>query len=61
MEPQVKPGTAWLQDDPAHPLEKVMWLQVIGRLKPGVSQPQAAAEANVRLQADCGRGVLQTS
>ena len=47
MEREVMPGRDWLQDDPAHPNTKVTWLQVIGRLKPGVTRTQAQAEADV--------------
>ena len=47
MQPQMMPGRIWLADDPARPFDKVMWLQVIGRLKPGVSLSQAKANANV--------------
>jgi predicted permease len=46
MEPMVKPGRDWLHDDPAR-AEKVMWLHVTGRLKPGVSMEQAQANASV--------------
>src|ERR1039458_10204485 len=41
------PGRAWLEDDPAHVAEKVMWLHVIGRLKPGISRKQAQANVDV--------------
>ena len=47
MQPQVMPGRMWLADDPGHIAEKVMWLQVIGRLKPGVSHKQAQANVDV--------------
>jgi predicted permease len=47
MQPQVMPGRGWLQDDPGHIAEKVMWLAVIGRLKPGVSRQQAQANVDV--------------
>jgi predicted permease len=47
MQPQVMPGRTWLEDDPAHIAEKVMWLHVIGRLKPGVSRKQAQANVDV--------------
>jgi len=46
MEPQVKRGRNWLRDDPKR-AEKVMWLHVGARLKPGVSLAQA--QANVAL------------
>jgi len=47
MQPLVMPGRMWLQDDPAHIAEKVMWLHGIGRLKPGVSRQQAQANVDV--------------
>lgn len=47
MQPQVMPGRMWLADDPAHTAEKVMWLHVIGRLKPGASEKQAQANVDV--------------
>jgi predicted permease len=47
MQPQIMPGRMWLEDDPGHIAEKVMWLHVIGRLKPGVSRKQAQANVDV--------------
>ena len=47
MQPQIMPGRMWLADDPGRIAEKVMWLQVIGRLKPGVTLKQAQANADV--------------
>ena len=47
MQPQIMPGRRWLEDDPARIAEKVMWLQVIGRLKPGVLRKQAQANVDV--------------
>ena len=47
MQPQIMPGRMWLEDDPGHIAEKVMWLTVIGRLKPGVSRKQAQANVDV--------------
>jgi hypothetical protein len=47
MQPLVMPGRMWLEDVPGHIAEKVMWLQVIGRLKPGVSRRQAQANVDV--------------
>jgi putative ABC transport system permease protein len=43
MQPSVLPGRDRLHDTPP---EKAMWLHVFGRLKPGVSQAQADAQAN---------------
>jgi predicted permease len=48
MQPRVLPGNDWLHDTPP---VKVMWLHVFGRLKPGVSQAQAEAQANVIFRA----------
>jgi predicted permease len=42
-QPLVLPGRDWLRDAPP---DKVMWLHVFGRLRPGVSPAQAEAEAN---------------
>jgi len=47
MQPQIMPGRMWLEDDPGHIAEKVMWLSVIGRLNPGVSRKQAQANVDV--------------
>jgi predicted permease len=47
MQPRIMPGRMWLEDDPSHIAEKVMWLHVIGRLKPGVSRQQAQANVDV--------------
>jgi predicted permease len=49
MQAAVLPGRDWLRDVPAD-LEKVMWLHVIGRLKPGVTLERAQAEANTIFQ-----------
>ena len=46
-QPQLMPGRMWLKDDPGHIAEKVMWLQVIGRLKPGVTRQRAQANVDV--------------
>lgn len=45
MQMQAMPGRDWLHPRP-DPTEKVMWLQVFGRLKPGVTLNQAQAQAN---------------
>ena len=47
MQPEIMPGRQWLADDPGHIAEKVMWLQVIGRRKPGVSLAEAQANVDV--------------
>ena len=43
MQPSVLPGDDWLHDKRP---EKVMWLHVFGRLKPGVTPARAEAEVN---------------
>ena len=43
LQPQIIPGRNWLHDVGD---ERVMWLQVFGRLQPGVSLTQAGASAN---------------
>jgi predicted permease len=43
MQPSVLPGDDWLHETPP---EKMMWLHVFGRLKPGVTPARAEAEAN---------------
>ena len=45
MTPQVDPGLDRLHDPPG--ISRVMWLQVMGRLKPGVTLAQAQAASNV--------------
>jgi len=49
MEPDVNPGRDWLRDN-EQSVERVMWLQVMGRLKPGVSLKQAQANISVVFQ-----------
>ncbi len=49
MEPDVKPGREWLHDDESK-ITRVMWLQVMGRLKPGVTLKQAQANIGVVFQ-----------
>jgi len=46
-QPLLMPGREWLHDSVDKPFDKVMWLQVIGRLKPGVSLQQAQANVNI--------------
>lgn len=43
MQPSVLPGDDWLHETPP---EKMMWLHVFGRLKPGVTPARVEAEAN---------------
>ncbi|HLJ44383.1 MAG TPA: ABC transporter permease [Bryobacteraceae bacterium] len=47
MQPRVMPGRDWLHETPAQSEEKVMWLHVFGRLKPGVSITVSQTEMNV--------------
>ncbi|HVQ15829.1 MAG TPA: ADOP family duplicated permease, partial [Vicinamibacterales bacterium] len=47
LQPRVLPGVDWLHEQPP---DKMMWLHVFGRLKPGVTQAQAEAQANSILQ-----------
>jgi predicted permease len=49
MQALVLPGRDWLHDKPGS-AEKVMWLHVFGRLRPGVSRDTALANANVVFQ-----------
>jgi predicted permease len=49
MQGAVLPGRDWLHDTPGS-VEKVMWLHVFGRLRPGVSRDTAQANANVVFQ-----------
>jgi predicted permease len=46
MQPEVMPGRDWLHDD-ERSVERVMWLHVMGRLKPGVTMKQAQANISV--------------
>lgn len=48
MQPALRPGRNWLHDDPP---AKTMWLNVFGRLSPGVTQAQADAQANALFHA----------
>ncbi len=49
MQAVVLPGRDWLHDKAAS-VEKVMWLHVFGRLKPGATMEQAEAASNVVFQ-----------
>ncbi len=55
MQPLVMPGRDWLHEDLSQNMDKVMWLQVFGRLKPGVSREQAQSEVDVLF-----RGIIET-
>ncbi len=48
MQPSLNPGRDWLSDQGPG---KTMWLNVFGRLKPGLTQAQAEAQANALFQA----------
>jgi len=60
MEPLVKPGRDWIHEDLTKSIEKVMWLHVFGRLKPGVSLAKAQAETNVLFKAIIEDGYPKT-
>jgi len=47
MQPLVMPGRDWLHEDLNQSLEKVMWLHVFGRLKPGADLANAQTEMDV--------------
>lgn len=47
MEPLVKPGRDWIHEDLTKSIDKVMWLHVFARRKPGVSLARIQAEVNV--------------
>ena len=47
LQPRVLPGGDWLHEKPP---DKVMWLHVFGRLKPGLTNAQAEAQANAVFQ-----------
>jgi predicted permease len=48
LQPVVLPGREWLHENPGG--DKVMWLHVFGRLKPGIRIETAQAAANVAFQ-----------
>lgn len=51
MEPLVKPGRDWLHEDTSKSIDKVLWLHVFGRLKPGVTVAGVEAQLNTIFQA----------
>jgi predicted permease len=55
MQPMVMPGRDWLHENQKQSIEKVMWLHVFGRLKPGITQAKAQTEIDVLF-----RGILET-
>jgi predicted permease len=60
MEPMVKPGRDWIHEDLRKSIEKVMWLQVFGRMKPGISLAKAQAEIGVLFKAIIEDGYPKT-
>lgn len=54
MQPVVMPGRDWLHEDLGQSMEKVMWLQVFGRLQPGITQSRAQTEMDVLF-----RGIIE--
>jgi predicted permease len=47
MQMQVLPGRDWLHEDMSKSMDKIMWLHVFGRLKPGVKMAKAQTEVDV--------------
>jgi hypothetical protein len=45
MQPQIMRGRMWLRDDPGK-VERVAWLQVFGRLRPGSTMARAQGETD---------------
>ena len=58
LQPRVLPGSDWLREQPP---DKVMWLHVFGRLKPGVTHAQAEAQANIVFRANLDAFYAATS
>ena len=54
MQPVVMPGRDWLHEDLSQSMEKVMWLHVFGRMKPGVTQARVQTEIDVLF-----RGIIE--
>jgi predicted permease len=54
MQTAVMPGRDWLHEDLSQSMEKVMWLQVFGRLHPGVTQSRSQTEMDVLF-----RGIIE--
>ena len=60
MEPLVKPGRDWIHEDLSKSIDKLMWLHVFGRLKPGVGISQVQAQASVVFKAILEDGYPRT-
>jgi predicted permease len=60
MEPLVKPGRDWIHEDLSKSIDKVTWLHVFGRLKPGVTVARAQAEMSVVFKAIIEEGYSKT-
>lgn len=64
MQSEIAPGYDWLTVE-KDPVEKLMWLQVYARLKPGVTVAQAKASAEVTfqhyLESQIGTGITQSA
>ena len=60
MEPLVKPGRDWIHEDLSKSIDKVMWLHVFGRLKPGVTVPGTQAEMSVLFKNILAEGYPKT-
>lgn len=60
MEPLLKPGRDWIHEDLTKSIDKVMWLHVFGRMKPGVSLAKAQAEISVLFKTIIENGYPKT-
>ncbi|HSU58937.1 MAG TPA: FtsX-like permease family protein [Bryobacteraceae bacterium] len=56
MQPLIMPGIDGLSEYIGHAPDKLMWLHVFGRRKPGVTPAQVQAEVNVLFRAILGDG-----
>jgi len=50
MQAEVFPAWTNFLDRPTNPLQRILWLQVIARLKPGITMAQAQSSINVTLR-----------
>jgi predicted permease len=60
MQRQVMPGRDWLHEDLSKSMEKLMWLHVFGRLKPGLTLARAQTEIDVLFRAIIENGYPAT-